>query len=60
VQSDPFIAAVGGLTAFGIAGQIAAHETGNRPGTFHAVLYDTLYSLTPEDILSLARLEFAG
>jgi hydroxyethylthiazole kinase len=57
VQRDPFVAAVGGLTAFGIAGQIAAHDTGDRPGTFHAVLYDTLYSLAPEDIRSLAKIE---
>lgn len=57
VQSDPFVAAVGGLTAFGIAGQVAAHDTGNRPGTFHTVLYDILYSLTPQDIRALARIE---
>ena len=57
VESDPFVAAVGGLTAFGIAGQIAAHDAGNRPGTFHAVLYDILYGLSPQDIHSLARIE---
>ncbi len=57
VESDPFIAATGGLTTFGIAGQIAAHEAGNRPGTFHTVLYDTLYGLSPQDIQSLARID---
>lgn len=60
VQSDPFVAAVGGLTAFGIAGQVAAHEAGDRPGTFHTVLYDILYSLTPDDIHALARIEVTG
>ena len=59
VERDPFIAAVGGLTAFGIAGQIAAHEAGNRPGTFHALLYDTLYGLSPQDIRSLAKIELS-
>lgn len=59
VESDPFIAAAGGLVAFGIAGQIAAHEAGSKPGTFHAVLYDTLYALTPQDIQTLAKIEYS-
>lgn len=57
VQPDAFIAALGGLTAFGVAGQIAAHVSGDKPGTFHTVLYDTLYCLEARDILSLARIE---
>ena len=59
VERDPFVAAVGGLAAFGIAGQIAAHEAGNRPGTFHALLYDTLYGLSPQDIRTLAKIEMS-
>lgn len=59
VQSDPFVAAVGGLTAFGIAGQIAAHEAGERPGSFHAALYDSLYCLTPREIRTLAKIELS-
>lgn len=57
VERDSFVAAVGGLTAFGIAGQIAAHDAGNRPGTFHALLYDILYGLSPQDIRSLAKID---
>lgn len=47
VEPDPFTAAVGGLVTFGIAGEKAASKSGPNPGTFHASLYDSLYSLTP-------------
>lgn len=57
VQPDRFVAALGGLTAFGVAGQIAAHVSGDKPGTFHTVLYDALYGLKAGDLLSLARME---
>ena len=57
VDSDPFMAAVGGLTAFGIAGEMAAQASGDRPGTFHTALYDALYALRIEDIRDGARVE---
>lgn len=59
VEEDPFIAAVGGLVALGIAGEIAANASGDRPGTFHVELYNALYALTEQDIRSRARLEIS-
>lgn len=57
VDPDPFAAAVGGLVAFGIAGEKASKETGGRPGSFHTALYDALAELTPQEILSMAKVE---
>ncbi|HPP74289.1 MAG TPA: hydroxyethylthiazole kinase [Armatimonadota bacterium] len=57
VETDTFTAAVGGLAAFGIAGELAASASGNRPGTFHLEMYNALYALTPEDILNRSRIE---
>ncbi len=57
VQPDPFVAAVGGLAAFGVAGEMAATTSGERPGTFHVQLYDALYSLDCANLKSLASLE---
>jgi hydroxyethylthiazole kinase len=57
VDSDRFAGAVGGLVAFGIAGEKAAAVSGSRPGTFHTALYDVLAELTPEDLLALAKVE---
>jgi len=59
VESDSFMAAVGGLTAFGIAGELAANESGAKPGTFHVELYNALDALSSTDIRSLARLEIS-
>ncbi len=55
VQKDPFIAAVGGLAAMGIAGENAAAISGDRPGTFHVELYNALYSLAPEELAKSSR-----
>lgn len=60
VEPDPFEAAVGGLVAFGIAGEIAASASGNKPGTFHVELYNVLDSILPQDIQSRAKLELMG
>lgn len=57
VDSDPFAAAVGGLTAFGIAGEMAARESGDRPGTFHTALYDALYALSADDVRAGTKIE---
>ncbi len=55
VDSDALAAAVGGLTAFGVAGEIAARASGDKPGTFHAELYNALYALGESDILTEAK-----
>ena len=55
VDSDPFTAAVGGLTAFGIAGELAAEAAPDKPGTFHVELYNALYALSTSDIRSKAK-----
>jgi hydroxyethylthiazole kinase len=59
VNADPFVAGVGGLTAFGIAGEMAAVESGDRPGTFHVELYNALSGLSSRDIEAMARVEMA-
>ncbi len=59
VQPDPFIAAVGGLAALGIAGEMAAEASGEKPGSFHVELYNALYALTPEIIAERAKMESA-
>jgi len=60
VQQDPFTAAVGGLAAFGIAGEIAAGISGEKPGTFHTELYNALAAIGAEDIRTRARIELIG
>lgn len=57
VNDDSFLAAVGGLTAFGIAGEIAAAVSGNKPGTFHCELYNALHGLTSEDMESRSKIK---
>lgn len=58
VQKDYFKAATGALVAFGIAGEKASAISGEKPGTFHSVLYDALYSVKADDILRGAKVEF--
>jgi len=58
VQRDYFKAAAGALVAYGIAGEKAAAISGEKPGTFHAALYDSVYSLTKDDILGGVKVEF--
>lgn len=57
VEPDPFVAACGGLVALGIAGEIAAKVSGDRPGTFHVELYNALYALDSAQVRSRGRLE---
>jgi|LSQX01.3.fsa_nt_gb hydroxyethylthiazole kinase len=59
VQPDPLTAAVGGLTAFGIAGELAAHISGERPGTFAAEFMNALYALDEEAIMARAKVSLA-
>jgi hydroxyethylthiazole kinase len=60
VEPHPFQAAVGGLVSFGIAGEIAASASDNKPGTFHVELYNALDSLSPQDIQSRTKVELLG
>ena len=46
------------LAAIGVAGEDAAAEA-NGPGTFHALLYDALYALTPERLDARANIDLA-
>ncbi|MCL5104506.1 MAG: hydroxyethylthiazole kinase [Armatimonadetes bacterium] len=55
VDSDTFTAATAALTVFGIAGEIAARASGDRPGTFHSELYNALYAISADDVESEAR-----
>lgn len=57
VQPDAFLAAVGGLVALGIAGELAADVSGEKPGTFHVELYNALYALDTDAIQNRARVE---
>lgn len=44
--SDAFTAAVAGVTAMGIGGELAMERGGSAgPGSFHARLFDAFYSL---------------
>lgn len=60
VEKDAFTAAVGGLTAYGIAGEIAGKAAPEKPGTFHSELYNALYSLSVEDLKAHGRIEITG
>lgn len=55
VDDDPFTAAVSGLITFGIAGELAANESGGKPGTFHTEMYNALHAVTVEDISSRGK-----
>lgn len=57
VQPDMCLAAAGALATFGIAGERAARESGERPGSFHVALYDQLAMIKPEEIYDQARVK---
>ncbi|MHB0977078.1 MAG: hydroxyethylthiazole kinase [Candidatus Aquicultorales bacterium] len=56
-NTDRFEAAVGALVSFGLAGELAAAESDERPGTFHVALYDALALLSEGDIEERAQVE---
>ncbi|MEN6521896.1 MAG: hydroxyethylthiazole kinase [Armatimonadota bacterium] len=58
VDPDTFSAAACGLSVYGIAGELAALESGDRPGTFHVELYNALSAITAEDIKLRAKAGF--
>lgn len=55
VENDPFTAAVGGLITLGIAGELAAEISGDRPGTFHVELYNALHAIDAATIEERAK-----
>ncbi len=57
VNDDMFAATVTGLTAFGVAGEVAAEQSGDRPGTFHMELYNAVYALDDDFVRDRARIE---
>ena len=58
VEPDPFRAAVHGLTALGVAGEMAA-EGSPGPGSLQLRLLDALYTLDEATIAERARIELA-
>jgi hydroxyethylthiazole kinase len=56
VGNQPLIAAIAGLAAFGVAGEIAG-ETAKGPGSFAVGLLDALSSLDTSEIAERARIE---
>lgn len=57
INSDAFTAACGGLVTLGIAGEMAAEISGDRPGTFHVELYNALYAVDADGIKTMARVD---
>jgi len=57
---DPLTAAAGALISFGIAGEKAALGKTWRPGSYKVALFDQVYDLTPEKIISCARITIKG
>jgi hydroxyethylthiazole kinase-like sugar kinase family protein len=41
----------------GIAGEMAAKISGDRPGTFHVELYNALHAISEADVRAGARIE---
>ncbi len=55
VEKDYLLAAVGGLVAFGIAGEKAAKGNEGKPGSFQVALFDALANLSFDDIKKMGR-----
>ena len=56
VEPDPLLAATAGLACFGLAAEVAAHKA-SGPASFKVALFDALYTLTPEQVRSGARVQ---
>lgn len=55
VDSDPLSASAAALAYFGLAGELAA-EQARAPGSFMVALMDALYSITPDQLCSQAKI----
>jgi len=55
VDNDPVRAAVTALAYFGVAGEVAAKQA-QAPGSFMVALLDALYTITPENLRSQAKI----
>jgi len=49
VENDPMVATVGAVAFFGLAGEQAALQA-KGPGTFKTILFDILFTFTPEEM----------
>ncbi len=57
VEPDALIAAVAGLTAYGVAAELAAAEPSVRgPASFKVSFFDHLYHITDQQVMAAARL----
>jgi hydroxyethylthiazole kinase len=56
VNKDYFLATIGGLVAFGLAGEKAAKQA-HAPGSYHVALYDALALLSPEELEKGAKVK---
>ncbi len=59
VEPDPLLAAAAALTTIGIAAELAAAQSAG-PGSFHAALFDAVYSLSPDDYRTRGRVRLWG
>jgi len=57
VQNDAFLAAIGGLATFGLAGEDAAKRSATNPGLFHVNLYGSVAAIGRDDILTGCKTE---
>jgi hydroxyethylthiazole kinase len=56
-SADGWAAAAAGVAIMGLAGEMAARASGPYPGTFRVKLFDSLYTMTREDIMKGGRIE---
>jgi hydroxyethylthiazole kinase len=54
VESDPFIAAIAGMSILGVAGEIAG-DTAEGPGSLAVSILDSLYRLDPATLAARAK-----
>lgn len=59
VNTDPLLAACGGLACYGLAGEMAARKA-EGPGTFQTAILDALYRMDEEALTSEARIDAEG
>jgi hydroxyethylthiazole kinase len=56
VDKDPVTATATALALFGLAGEVAAEAT-SAPGSFWIAMLDALYSISPESLAQLSKIE---